>query len=412
MNASWKNTLILLLLLLTAGCSSVSMDGKKLLRQQHYEDAILLFSEHLQSNPQDWGIREHLGYAFLKNDDFSQAIREFEIVRESRPKSAVTILYLGIAYLKNNQLEEGIAAWNQFQDMGKPRIEEVIKRMMTLLTLAESKKYAVNAVEQEGKLSTIKFPSNSYAILYHNDLSPEKGLRAVQKSLATMLITDLTNTGQFKIIERLRMDSLLDEINFAQTGAVDMKTAPHAGRLLGAENLVVGTISTLLRDLLINSSIVSSRGSHDIYSFPHIGRLANFFELQKKVVISILEKNSVVLTSEQLEEIESFHTQDFDAFLIFGEGLVAQDQGQWSRSRKLFQRAWERDPKFHLARDAYERSPDGLGISYAQVINMWSDPKINLDVVNKMERLLENIGAGLGLGNASGFGVDGSEGGG
>lgn len=396
-----KHSLLLVTcLLFIVGCSSVSMEGKKFLRQQQYDQAISLYSQHLMANPGDVAIREQLGYAYLKKGDYPKAIQELKQLMDLDYKSAFGILYLGLAYLKNNQLEEGVAVWNTFEGAGKPKIEAEMKRLLTILTMAESKKYALRAVAQEKELNTKHIVPNSYAVLYYNDLSPEQGLRAVQKSLAAMIITDLAKSGQVKVIERIRMDSLLEEIRLSQTGVVDMATAPRAGKMLGAENMVVGTLSTLLRDLLINSSVAASIEGRELFSFPKKDRLENFFLLEKEIVKTILQKKRITLGPERTKEVFAYHTQDFDAFLFFGEGLDAQDQGNWAESKALFLKALERDPKFELAREAYLNSPAGLGISYAELAKMVTSPAINLAVTNKMESILEQAGAGLDLGSA------------
>lgn len=390
-----------LVLSLLVGCSSISMEGKKLLRQNQYDEAVALYSQHLLSNPADIAIREQLGYAYLQKGDYPNAIKELREVVDINDRSPLGILYLGLAYLKNNQLEEGVAVWNTFRDVGQPKIEAEMKRILTVLTMAESKKYALRAVAQEKDLITSKIVPNSYAVLYYNDLSPEKGLRALQKSLAAMLITDLAKSGQVKVIERVQMDVLLNEIKLGQTGTVDMKSAPRAGKLLGAENLVVGTLSTLIHDLLVNSSVAASVEGRELFSFPKKDRLENFFILEKEIVREILVKKRIILGPEVSEDVFSYHTQNFDALLFFGEGLDAQDQGDWAVSKSLFLKALELDPKFELAKQAYLSNPDGLGISFPEISKMVTNPEINLTVVNKIETILEKAGAGLNLGSPS-----------
>ena len=391
---------VVLCSVLIAGCSSISMEGKKFLRQGQYDEAISLYAQHLQTNPGDIAIREQLGYAYLKKGEYTKAIAELKNVLDRKPESPFGILYLGLAYLKNNQLEEGVAVWNSFKGVGQPKIEEEMQRLLTVLTMAESKKYALEAVAREKKLNASRVVPNSYAVLYYNDLSPEKGLRAVQKGLAAMITTDLAKSGQVKVIERVRMDALVNEIKLGQTGAVDMKTAPRAGRMLGAENLVVGTLSTLLRDLLINSSVAASEEGKELFSFPKKDRLENFFLLEKEIVREILKKKRITLGPEIEEQVYAYHTQDFDAFLYFGQGLDAQDEGKWGVSKAFFLKALERDPKFELARQAYLSSPAGLGISIDEVTRMATSPAVNLSVANKAENILEQAGAGLDLGSS------------
>ena len=113
---------------------------------------------------------------------------------------------------------------------------------MTLVIIAESQQLAKKAIAEEDKLETVPLNANTVAVCYYQDLSPDKSMLAFQKGLAAMVITDLSKIKSLKVIERLRLQALLEEMNLGQTGIVDEKTAPRVGRLVGAENLVVGNL--------------------------------------------------------------------------------------------------------------------------------------------------------------------------
>ena len=78
---------------------------------------------------------------------------------------------------------------------------------------------------------------------YHVDEYPqyEKSV----SGLADALAVDLLNTNKIRLIERSRVDAVLKEINLGQTGAIDSATASRAGKQLGAQEVIVGSIVAL-----------------------------------------------------------------------------------------------------------------------------------------------------------------------
>ena len=59
-------------------------------------------------------------------------------------------------------------------------------------------------------------------------------------ALAELLITDLGITGRLAVLERVKVQVLLDELALAQAAFVDPTTAARSGRLLGAGHVVQG----------------------------------------------------------------------------------------------------------------------------------------------------------------------------
>lgn len=58
-----------------------------------------------------------------------------------------------------------------------------------------------------------------------------------------ILITELTKTGKFIVVERDKLDKIMEEQKLGQSGAVDPNTAAKVGKILGLNALVTGSIS-------------------------------------------------------------------------------------------------------------------------------------------------------------------------
>lgn len=58
-----------------------------------------------------------------------------------------------------------------------------------------------------------------------------------------ILITELVKSGKFIVVERDRMDKIMDEQKLGQTGAIDPNTAAKVGKILGLNAIVTGSVS-------------------------------------------------------------------------------------------------------------------------------------------------------------------------
>ena len=63
--------------------------------------------------------------------------------------------------------------------------------------------------------------------------------------LSDRLRVELHNTGEFTVVERERMEDILGEQGFQLSGCVDTYCDIEAGRLLGAEKMVAGSVGKL-----------------------------------------------------------------------------------------------------------------------------------------------------------------------
>ena len=62
--------------------------------------------------------------------------------------------------------------------------------------------------------------------------------------LAGMLTNELAATGKFRMVERSQLESVLQEQNLAASGRVQGGTGARIGKLVGADYLVTGTVTS------------------------------------------------------------------------------------------------------------------------------------------------------------------------
>lgn len=350
----------LLALILLCSCTPY-MAGNFQLSSKNYEKAIIHYSEELSQNPENWQARGKLGFAYLKTGQLEEAVNEFTKVLEQEPGDPHATFYLGLAYLNMGEVDRTIATWKNYSNKSEPLVDQEIKRQLTLLQIAESMRLAKEALSKEKELQAKQPESGTLAVFYFKDTSADTKYRHLQKALAMMIITDLSQIKSLQVVERIRMQFLLAEMGLGQTGLVTKETAPGVGKLLGAESLVVGTLE--FGSLSVKSTIASSSRQDVVGSFKVTSEEEEFYVLEKEVVFNILKVLGVSLTPEEKEQVSKYHTKSLKAVIYFGMGLEALDEGNWEEAKNLFDKAHEEDPEFLLAGDAASACPDATAPS-------------------------------------------------
>jgi curli biogenesis system outer membrane secretion channel CsgG len=95
---------------------------------------------------------------------------------------------------------------------------------------------------------------------FRNDTSAAWWYGGVGSDLAGMLTNELAGTGNFKMVERDKLDAVLDEQDLADSGRVSKKTGAKIGKLTGAQYLVTATLSAFESDVKGTGGGVSFRG--------------------------------------------------------------------------------------------------------------------------------------------------------
>lgn len=350
----------LLFLTVTLGCNAYytknSAIGSYHLDKENYTEAIERFEQDISDNPANWRVREKLGYAYLKTDQYDKAISEFREVLRDNPTRPYSTYYLGLAYLKNGNQSEAIDIFRSYSNPQEPLVEHQIKKQLTILEMVESMKLAKSAVQQEKALETVQPKAETVAVFYFKDLSPDDRFRHLQKAIATMIITDLSQVESLHVLERMRVQYLLTEMEMGQTGIVEKKTAPKTGRLLGAENLIVGSFNT--GSFRVNTSVASTTENQLKGSIAVHSEVDEFYVVQKELVYKILKVLEVKLTPQERAKFSKYHTKNLNAVIYFGQGLEALDMNEWKEAKEYFNRAFEEDPSFALAMRYRDGCPD------------------------------------------------------
>jgi tetratricopeptide (TPR) repeat protein len=213
---------------------------------------------------------------------------------------------------------------------------------------------ARTALAQEAELAGAAADPQVVAVLPVEVVSPDTTYQPLSRGLAQILTSDLALLQRFRMVERLQVGALFDELALAQTARVDQSTAARVGRLLQAGRMVQGLAAIPPEgETRLEAAVVLSTGEiTSPESFT--GRLRDLLQLEKQLVISIASRLGYVLSAAERQLILENGTQNLAAFLAYSRGLLAEDRGDYRAAAAFYAEAVGADPSFDAARDGYD----------------------------------------------------------
>ena len=170
-----------------------------------------------------------------------------------------------------------------------------------------------------------------------------------------MLITDLAKIETLQVVERARIQALLDEMALGASGLVDPHTAPRVGRLMGATYLVGGRLVPADQSgIRIDSDLVRVMRRDNLGRPTSAGPFEELLRMEKEILFEIVRLLQLELSPAQLEMLRKPLTNNMKALMAFFQGIQNSDQQKYAQAAEAYQEAVEADPEFATAIEALE----------------------------------------------------------
>jgi TolB-like protein len=294
-----------------------------------------------------------LGQAYQLRDRPGDVIPLLERAVALSPNDARVSLLLGIAYEDVGRLEEASELYRRYIDDGQdPALRRQLDGRLRVLRQRQLVSSARQAVADEALLATTPPAPTTVAVFPFLLQTPDTTLEPLSRALAEMLVTDLSQTERLTVLERLRVQALIDEIQLADEGLVDPATAARGGRLLGAGQIVQGSVAGTEEALQLDAAVVGVQtGTPEVQSAQASTSIQRLFDAEKALALEIFRVLGVELTAAERERVNRRPTENVRALLAFGLGLEAEDVAAYSLASQYYSQAVSFDPAFEVARE-------------------------------------------------------------
>ena len=190
------------------------------------------------------------------------------------------------------------------------------------------------------------------AILYFDYTGKDDQMGMLRKGLAQMLISDLSGNASFEIVERDRLQEILEELKLNQTNQIDKGSANKIGKLLGARYMVLGGYFDLMGSLRVDARVVEVETGKVIKSVGSTSKPEEFLNLQQRLsgeltsVLSTELKSSTAPTKDRPKPPKELRVSTARKY---SEALDAIDKKDKETAKAKLKEVLKEQPDFSLA---------------------------------------------------------------
>ena len=317
------------------------------------EDIPALEAE-TQRNPTDAQKMTQLGAAYYQNKEYSKARDVLKGSLALDKANYSSLIYLGLTYEELGALDSARASYNSASAFTKNNTQrDEVTNRLALLTKKDLQAAARTALATETALSTQPPTENSIAVFPVRYVGTDTTLIPLERGVTHLIITDLSKVSRLQLLERERVQALVDEMKLTDDGRVDPATGARSGKLLRAQNVVQGSLQDVPAsgEIKLDANVVSTTSSKVEATGSASNQLQQLFDTEKQVVSQLLQRLGIVLSPAEQRALSERPTADMQAFLAFSRGLEAEDRGDYRAAQDAYNQAVSRDPNFRAAKD-------------------------------------------------------------
>ncbi|HOT97014.1 MAG TPA: CsgG/HfaB family protein [bacterium] len=351
--------LVLLFALMHQGCAPSRQNlGHELIERGEYAQAVRPLKMAIAENYTDIESIRDMGIAMYHAGKQKLARGFLRLALSRSPRDLAALYYLGLVYEASGEIGPAMQQYSLYTQLNPSGpVSRIVRGRLQVLLRQQMADQIKTLLAQENAMEATPAPENSIAVLYFTNLSSNPEYIPLQKGLAEMIITDLAQVRSLQVVERARIQMLMDEMGLGQSGLVKEETAPRMGKLLSVRRVVQGAFAgTEQNQLQIDAALATLGVAAAAPAEKISGPLDDFYQLQKDLVFNLIDVMGLKLSRDEREAIQRIPTKNLTAFMAWCRGLDEEDQGQWQRAGEEYQRALEADPGFTAARQAVERT--------------------------------------------------------
>ena len=223
--------------------------------------------------------------------------------------------------------------------------------------LMESYMKARKKIVGDVKISAASGDIKTVAVLDfdNNSIDDAERLANLGKGLADILITDLGTLKKLKVVERERLQFILQEIALGDTTGgkqrIDQEYAVRLGKLMGAQSVLIGSFMKIDKKLRIDTRLVKTETSEILKTDFVTGDQDAVLELASQLALKVAQNLDVVINQAEKKNLERMQKKEvpLEAWMVYAESLNMLDSERYTDARKLLEKALAIAPDFEAA---------------------------------------------------------------
>lgn len=314
----------------------------------------------LAEDPADVETGLSLAAGYRESGREEEARRLVAALTEYAPDDPGVLVMEGVLAEDVGDYEAAMDAYRRFLDTGTDGpLRDEVERRLEVARREALRADVRNALEREADLAQTEPDPATVGIFPFVFEGGDPEYEPLALVLPDLLATDLGITGRLTLIERTKVQALIDELELAESGRVEAGTAARSGRLLGSGHIVQGRFRMEEGARVgVDAALVTVGGPGRELSDPLTAQdeIDRFLEMEKRLAFALYDELGVQLTAAERERVSERQTESIEALLAYGRGLAAVDAGRFGQAREHFAEATAFDPGFALAQVMLDRA--------------------------------------------------------
>lgn len=194
------------------------------------------------------------------------------------------------------------------------------------------------------------------------------------KGIADLLINDLASNQTLRVVERDRIQSVLEEQKLTRAGDIDAQTAVHLGHILGAQYMITGGFMNVNGTMVLTSRVIDVETSaildpiklqtkgQDVLAF--VSQLSDKLDHELKLpspASRVGDATPAPATERAGKEVAAVRPApavklDWKTALLYSKALEAEDRGNRARAVDYYSEVLARFPDFAPAKKNRDRA--------------------------------------------------------
>lgn len=208
------------------------------------------------------------------------------------------------------------------------------------------------------------------AVLYLNNSAlgaQNAELAPLSKGIADMLINSLAANPGVRVVERDRIQSVLDEQKLATDGKLDPATAVRVGKIVGAHHMITGVFITEAKSgtMRITLRVFNTETSQIEQTAEETGKTDAILPLIDKLGAKLNSELKLPMIPAQAREqhaavMKKQEKVPFQAVMLYSRALDEKDHGNKEKAVTLFNQAIAAFPDYEAPKKELQKLGVGL----------------------------------------------------
>ena len=171
----------------------------------------------------------------------------------------------------------------------------------------------------------------------------------IGKGVSRLVAMELRKADNVKLIEREKLNAVLEEQRFALSGMANEETLMEIGKLLTADYLVLGEIIDMAGPVLITVRMVDAGTGEVVWDGSLTEELEAYDYIGSYFASSILDELGSKVEESTVKKVAAKKKKDAETVIKISEGIDAYDRQETEEAKKALSEARVLDPANEVA---------------------------------------------------------------